>query len=305
MSIKSDIIKAANKAIDFGSKNAPAILTACAVVSTIGAVVTAVKGTISAVQTVQNEKADIEKDLDEIIQQEIAEGKLETASQADERLEELMKANYTWKDVVKSVWPYYIPSLCLSGMAIGCAIGSQTLNSRRQAATFALYEAAQSTLKTYQEKVLEEVGKNKEKKIRHATNEELLKKDPPKEDNVYNCHKGRCGVENGEALFREPHTGQYFVSTYEKVRRAVRKCNSECHKDSWYQLSDLIDDMGGDPTATGLFNFGFPGTPDGAQDVIDEEYLFDPHMGEYMDHEVTVVYMNYIAVDREKYNYAL
>ena len=305
MSIKSDILKAANKVLDVGSKNAPALLTALAAFSTVGAVVAAVKGTIDAVHTVDQDKADLEKVFDEQIQQEIAEGKIETASQASERLEQLMEENYTWKNVIESTWYYYIPCVCLSTMAIGCAIGSQTLNARRQAATFALYEAAQTTLKTYQEKVLDEVGKNKEKKIRHATNEEILKKDPPTEENVYNCHKGRCGVENGEALFREPHTGQYFVSTYEKVRRAVRKCNSECHKDSWYQLSDLIDDMGGDPTATGLFNYGFPGTADGAVDVIDEEYLFDPHMGEYMDHEVTVVYMNYIAVDREKYNYVL
>lgn len=304
MGIKANIAKAANKAIDFGSKNAPAILTACAVVATVGAVVTGIKGTITAVKVVQQDKDDLEKELDEIVHQEINEGKIETASQADIRLQELMEENYTWKDVVKSVWPYYVPCLCFSAMAIGCSIGSQTLNARRQAATFALYEAAQNTLRTYQEKVIEEVGKNKEKKIRHAANEEHLRENPPTEDNVYNCHKGRCGVENGEALFRCPHTGQLFVSTYEKVRRAVRKCNADCHKDSWYQLSDLLDDMGGDPTVPSAFNYGFPGEPDGAQDVIDEEYLFDPHTGEYMGHEVTIVYMNYIAINRKDYHYA-
>ena len=85
----------------------------------------------------------------------------------------------------------------------------------------------------------------------------------------------------------------------------MRKLNDEAHKDSWCPLSELMDDMGADPTVPGVFNFGFAGISDGAQQAIDEEYLFDPHVGEYMDHEVTIVYMNYIAVDRDRYHYAL
>lgn len=306
MGLKENALKFANRSLDFASKNAPAILTALAVASTAGAVVTAITGTIKAIKEVEEDKADFLALADERIKKEVEEGKVEpTADAMQERLGEIMETEYTWKNVLSVVWPHYIPTLAFTTMATGCAIGSQTISARRQAAAFALYETAQTTLKTYQEKVLDEVGKNKEKKIRHAAHEEELRRNPPNEGNVYNCHKGRCGVENGEALFREPHTGQYFVSTYEKVRRAVRKVNDGCHKDSWYNLSDLLDDMGADADVGSVFNMGFPGVADPAANAIDEDYLFDPHLGEYMDHEVTIVYLSYYVTDRTDYDYSM
>lgn len=300
MSLKTNLLKAADKTMNFASKNAPALLTAACVASTIGAVVTAVTGTIKAVEAVEADKDEFRDEIDEQVKEEVANGDVENTPEAmSARMEEILEEEYTWKDVLACTWHYYIPTACFAVMGIGCAIGSQSINTRRQAATFALYEAAQNTLKTYQEKVIDEVGKNKEKKIRHAVHEEEIRRRPPREDNVYNCNRGRCGVENGEALFREPVTGQYFVSTYEKVRRAIRKANDACHQDTWYPLSELLDDMGADPTATGIYNKGFLGTPDPAQNAIDEDYLLDPHTGEYMNHEVTIVYITYDISDRD------
>ena len=300
MAFKESLAKAADKTMNFASKNAPALLTAACVAATVGAVVSAVGATAKAIDAINEDKANLADDLSNQVDDEAMDGMIENTPDAkNERLEELLEEEYTWKDALACSWYYYIPTFCFTGMAIGCAIGSQSINTRRQAATFALYEAAQNTLKTYQEKVMDEVGKNKEKKIRHAVHEEEIKRRPPREDNVYNCNRGRCGVENGEALFREPVTGQYFVSTYEKVRRAVRKANDACHQDTWYPLSELMDDMGADPTASGIYNKGFLGTPDPAQNAIDEYYLLDPHTGEYMDHEVTIVYITYNISDRE------
>lgn len=306
MGFKEKALKFANHSIDFASKNAPSILTALSVASMFGAVITGVTGTIKAVKEVEEDKHDFLLDVDERVKQEAREGKIEATPEAmDDRMDEIIEAEYTWKRIVAISWPHYIPTALFTAMSAGCAIGSQTINSRRQAAAFALYETAQSTLKTYQEKVMDEVGKNKEKKIRHAVHEEEIRRDPPNEGNVYNSTKGRCGVENGEALFREPQTGQYFVSTYEKVRRAVRKVNTGCHKDSWYNFSDLLDDMGADSDIGSISDLGFPGIPDPAEDAIDEDYLFDPHNGEFMGHEVTVVYLTYYVEDRKKYGYVL
>lgn len=306
MGFKENALKFANRSLDFASKNAPSILTALAVGATVGAVITAVTGTIKAVKEVEEDKEDFLAQIDERVMEEVKEGKIEATPEAmDDRLNEIFEEEYTWKNVVAVAWPHYIPTVALTLMATGCAIGSQSISARRQAAAFALYETAQNTLKTYQEKVLDEVGKNKEKKIRHAVHEEELRRNPPNEGNVYNCNKGRCGVENGEALFREPQTGQYFVSTYEKVRRAVRKVNDGCHKDSWYNLSDLFDDMGADPDVGSISDLGFPGVADPAADAIDEDYLFDPHLGEFMGHEVTIVYMSYYVADRKDYDYSM
>ncbi len=64
------------------------------------------------------------------------------------------------KDIIKTAWPCYIPA-AVGAISVFCLIGASSTNLRRNAALATAYTLSESTLKEYQEKVVETIGEKR------------------------------------------------------------------------------------------------------------------------------------------------
>lgn len=187
---KADVLKFCNNLKSGMAKNAPAILIGLSVVSTGVAVVTAVRATPKALRRIEKEKA--EKHVDKL----------------------------TPVEVVKVTWPYYVPTALSLVFSAGCAIGSQSVHAKRNAALAAAYKISETALVEYRDKVVETIGEKKEQTVRDKVAQEQIDKNPVKQETVVITGKGK-------SLCFDPLTNQYFEADIETIRRAENKLNKQ------------------------------------------------------------------------------
>jgi len=180
----------------FITKNSPAILTGVAVAGVATTAILAGRGAFKAGQDV-------------LIQEQ-------------ERDEKLLP-----KEVFQLTWRNYVTAAAVGVTTILCVIGAQKISSRRTAALAGLYSLSEKAFEEYREKVVEELGKNKDRKILDAVAQDDIRKNPPEDSQI-------IFVDNGVNLIREQYTGRYFHSSVEKIRKAVNDLNAE-----------IINGMGG------------------------------------------------------------
>lgn len=287
---KERLVQKGEKLLRYLDNNSPKILTAIVVGGVVVTSILTVEATVMAIDEINKEKDERIEDAKARADREqkmLGRDWGEAFNEAYQPLTNFDKFSIGWK--------YYIPPFLSGVTVIASAIGAQKVNTSRQAALAATAEAAQTALKKYQEKTIEQIGKNKEKAIRHELHKEELKSaDIPEE------YKKRCGAENGEAVFYDSKTGQVFVSTYERVRRAAEKANKALREEQdYYPHGIFIEDCGG-KICEFSYDHGILGQGP-YRDAIDQEYFLDPHIEEYQGHEITMVYMSYDIVTRERY----
>jgi hypothetical protein len=125
------------------------------------------------------------------------------------------------KQKVKLVWPEYIPSALMAGASIGCIVGATAIGGRRQAALVSAYTITQTAFKEYKDKVIEQIGANKEQKVQDEVANQRLDKDPLAAKNA----KDLIFTGFGEVWFYDSWSGRYFQSDYESIRRAQNNIN--------------------------------------------------------------------------------
>lgn len=144
----------------------------------------------------------------------------------------------TKTEVIKITWKCYIPTALAAIGSIGCFIGATSIGLRRNAVLASLYSLSEATLKEYQAKVVEIIGKNKEEKIHEALVQDRLDKDPASKKEIIVTGKG-------ESLFYDSWSGRYFKSDMEKVRRVQNDLNAKMLGGEMYvPLNDLYDELG-------------------------------------------------------------
>jgi hypothetical protein len=146
------------------------------------------------------------------------------------------------KDRVKAraklVWKLYVPTALSGAVTIGCIVGTTRISGKRAAAAQAAFVITERAYSEYRNKVIEEYGEGKEQKIRDSIAEDRLKKNPPPSD-------GLMLVGPGKVLCCEMHTGRYFSSDMETLRKAQNDLNARllghdsCSLDDWYWLIGL------------------------------------------------------------------
>lgn len=184
-------------------ENSPVILTAMAVGGVVATVVLATNATIKAKEIVDEAMADAYENEEE----------------------------FGAKDIVMATWKLYVP-VVVSGVAtISCIIGAQRVQSRRTAAFASLYSASQEALKTYQEKVKEQIGENKERKVREDILQDTLDKNPVDKDLIIDTGMGTT-------LCFDVMSGRYFWSDAEKIRQARNEFNHDLLNDFAKSLND-------------------------------------------------------------------
>jgi hypothetical protein len=278
------IVEAAHRGMRFVNRNSSKILTG----TIIGGTVIFAFSLVDAVR-----KGDAALAEEEDIRYADAAAKADDISKRqhydwDKAFEEYYEPLTNW-DKLKIAGPYYIPPFLIGTTIVGCAIGNEVVNCKEKHRLAMVAETAQLGLRTYQEKVIEKIGEKEERKIQHDIHKDEVKsylKDIPEE------YLKRCGAENGESLFLDPKTGQVFVSTYEKVRRAAEACNRTLREENDIYIHALfIEDCGGRPNEYSYDHAISSSRP------IDQDYFLDPHIEEYNGHEVTMVYMSYDTCD--------
>lgn len=202
----------------------------------------------------------------------------------------------TFWDKVKIGWPYYIPPFLSACGTTASAIGNERINSDRLAKETLRTEAAQIALRKYQEKVVEQIGEKKERKVQYAVHEDEIKE---KVKELPQDITSKFDPMSGGAVFYDPKSGQIFPSTYERVRRAADRANEALRSDEFYSHGLFIEDCGGHISEFSYMNGIMSQGVD--RNAIDQDYFLEPHLEEYNGHEITMVYMNYNTVTREYY----
>jgi len=186
--------------------NSPTILTAVGVVGVATTAIMAVKATPRAIKILE-------------------------VSQANNPV--LM----TPQEKLRLIAPCYIPSSMVGIATMACIIGANSVHVKRQAALISAYTLTENAFKEYQAKVTKTMGEGKEQKVR----DELA------QDRVDQNHTPTSEViitGNGDVLFMDSLSSQFFESTYEKVKRAENELNHKLNNEMYASLNDFYEMLG-------------------------------------------------------------
>jgi hypothetical protein len=206
--------------------NSPAILSGVAIAGVIGTAVLAVKATPKAMEVLAQAKDDKE---------------YKRASEAQESI--MVEGEpLTIKEAVLATWHLYIPA-GLSGIAtIACIIGANAIGARRTAAVAAAYTLVDSSFREYKDKVLEEIGASKARKVDDEIQKDRLDRNPPTQV-IF------TGL--GEQLCYDSLTGRYFKSDIEAIRKAQNEVNATVLRDMYAPHNDFYTLLGLGSTVVG------------------------------------------------------
>lgn len=142
-----------------------------------------------------------------------------------------------FKTKVELTWKYFIPPVIVCVTSVACIIGAQSVNTRRHAALASLYTLTDQTLRDYQDKVVETIGKNKSQKIHDDIAQDILDEHPIDPKHVIK-------TSYGDSLCFDVHSGRYFTHSMETLRRIQNDFNHELIGTMWMSLNDLYYLMG-------------------------------------------------------------
>lgn len=209
MEIKS-LLKRGIYMLDKGS---PYILTAMGSAGVLGTAILTGRATIKAIDILNEEK----------------ERRLENS---EDRVIEI-----TLKEKVQLCWKPYISPVVVGVTSIACIIGANSVSTKRTAAMAAAYSLLETTAKNYQEKVIEQLGSNKEEKIRGEIAQSHLDSNPVSKTDILCINKG-------DTLCFDTLSGRYFNHDIEKIRRIQNDLNHDLMEAIWVPLNDLYYALG-------------------------------------------------------------
>lgn len=174
--------------LNAGRQYSPEILTGIGISSMLAAIIFAIKDTPTALELIEERKLDERKD------------------------------KLTAKEVIQTTWKCYVPTAVTAISGTACIACAAAKNHKRNAALAAAYGLSQETLSIYRQKVIETLGEKKESEIREKVDRERIERHPPERGFEYNPFPP-------DSLFE--YEGEYFCSTWDKVREAVNDLGEE------------------------------------------------------------------------------
>ena len=197
--------------------HSPAILMGVGCVGMVSTVVLAVRATPKAVYLLQQEY-----DPDPY------EG---TQLPADLLIKELGP-----KKTIETTWKCYIPATVVGLGSITCLLMSHRLSAGKSAAMASAYSLLERTMDEYQDRVIEQIGKEKNDVIREEVQQAVVESTGNEEIIPYG---------NGEILCFESLTGRYFKSDENAIMAAVNDFNRDlihefsCTMNDWFYILGL------------------------------------------------------------------
>lgn len=134
--------------------------------------------------------------------------------------------NLTKLEKIRVAAPVYIPTM-ISGVAtLACVFGANVLNKRQQAGLMSAYALLDNSYKEYKAKVEELYGEGSNDHVK----EEIAKDKYEKTE-----------VNDGEILFYDDFSGQFFTSTLIRVAQAEYNINRDIHMRGWAELNEFYE----------------------------------------------------------------
>ena len=140
----------------------------------------------------------------------------------------------TPQEKLRLIAPCYIPSSAVGIATMACIIGANSVHAKRQAALISAYSLTENAFQKYQAKVTETFGEGKERKVRDELAQEQVTENPPTAKEI-------IITGNGDVLFQDSLSNQYFESTYEKVKRAENELNRSLIHEQSVSLNEFYD----------------------------------------------------------------
>lgn len=208
-----NFIKVAQKVRGMMTKNSPTILTALGVTGFLTTTILAVKATPKALRLIEEEYY---------------------LREADPYSEPISK-----KEILKLTWKCYVPSAVMGAVTMGCIIGANSINLRRNAALAGLYSLSETAVKEYKAKVIETIGEKKERDIRDDIAKDRIQKNPVNDNEVIMTGKG-------DTLCYETLSGRYFKSSVEQIKKVINELNREMmtSPEGYVSLNDVYFELG-------------------------------------------------------------
>lgn len=155
-------------------------------------------------------------------------------------IEDKKKEEHTDKltpvETVKVAWKPYIPMVITGVSSIACIVGASSVNMRRNAAIATAYTLSETALKEYKAKVVETIGEKQEKVIREKISKDHIDQKPVTKSNVIFTDKGNT-------LCFDYHSGRYFKSDIDHIKRAVNELNRRLVGNGYVSLNDFYDEL--------------------------------------------------------------
>jgi Family of unknown function (DUF6353) len=146
----------------------------------------------------------------------------------------------TKKEMVRLIWPLYIPATITGITTIVAIISANRIDSHKIAALTMASSVSERALQEYKTKVVEKLGERQETKIRDEIAQDRVNQNPPKPSEVV--------LVVGEVLCQDKITGRYFTSTVEKIKGAENDFNHGLLNHGGSSLAEFYSDLGLAPT---------------------------------------------------------
>jgi hypothetical protein len=209
------INKLTKQAMDLITDNAPGILTGVGVVGTIGTSVLTGRASFKAADVIRQADIEYRNEKD-------GHGRLETT------------------DKVKLVWPLFVPPVLSGAGTIAAIVFSNRIHAGQVAAMATLYGLSQDRFQDYREKVAEQFGQSKEKKVLDAASQEQVSRTEGSQVII---------LGEGEVLCFDKFSGRYFRSTMDKIKKAENAVNRDIYNYDYASLSLFYEEAGLKPTS--------------------------------------------------------
>lgn len=153
----------------------------------------------------------------------------ETAHLLDQEPDDL-----SLKDKAKRTWRLYIPTGISGGVTIAAIVYASRSSGKRTTAALTAYSLTERAFSEYREKVVEQIGENKEQKIQDELRQQRVLDNPSKEVTIL----------GGQVLCCELFTRRYFKADMEALRRAENEINAMVVNMYYVSLDDFYDLLG-------------------------------------------------------------
>lgn len=138
---------------------------------------------------------------------------------------------------VKLVWPHFIPPLATAALTVTAIIMSNRIGTRRAAAMAAAYSISEKAFEEYREKVVEKLGKGKERAARDELTQERMDRNPISQNQV-------LITGNGPVPCYDVYSGRYFLSDMESMKKAVNDINYRVINHNGASVNEFYDKLG-------------------------------------------------------------
>lgn len=226
---------------NFFKKNSPHVLTGIGIVGVGVTSFFAVKGVIRAKDIIEEERIRREcKLVDDCEKNNLY------PENNNEPPRELIKqqCKISFKDAVKLTWKPLLPMVVSGITTIACIVGSDVINSGRNAALLAVATASEKALEEYQKKNVELFGeKNNEKILDQNAKDKVKESDLPEEDMILKTY-------HGDMLILDDWNGRYFRGSRDMIDKAINSMNYDMYEthsmfnDGYISLNDFYDNIG-------------------------------------------------------------